>query len=522
MTLSKNRLEKFSSLDWALAIGVFISSLGLYIRTLAPGILPGDSAEFQVLAYQLGIAHCPGYPIYLLLAKIFTFLPVGEIAYRVNLFSAFMAALAVLGVFLGARLLGLNRWSAVFGALVMAVSYTFWSQAIIAEVYTASAAFSVLIFVCVLAWWRTGKTGILFVASFLGGLSLGVHTTVVAFAPGIILFIGLNRKKHPAVWRSSVGGALVGVLLWFGAFYALDWNSPSANIFNGAYGTARSAWGLSQEDLEDPWTRIWFVASGRQWRSALDFDLQDMAGQAGTYLSGLPREFSYLTLTLILVGLAALTRRDKRVALFIWLSLIGHWLIVLNYRIGDIYVFYINGYLLLALGAAAGLDTAMLPLLKINGKWSRILQVAVSTLVILFGVGSILKPHWPAVKSGEIPFIAKENFILWEDPTPMAKEAFNTVEQIPPNAVVFIDWNRLYVYYYAAHIQQNRTDLRFIEASPRSDTSVLPVSVIAFIDENIDLRPIYFSQPYAEVEAAGFEYRRANIWFSTFYRVIRP
>jgi hypothetical protein len=89
-----------------------ITSLILYVRTLAPGVLPGDSGEFQVLAYQLGIAHCPGYPVYLLMAKLVTFLPVGDIAYRVNLFSAIMAALAVCSVYLVARLISLNRWPA--------------------------------------------------------------------------------------------------------------------------------------------------------------------------------------------------------------------------------------------------------------------------------------------------------------------------------------------------------------------------------------------------------------------------
>lgn len=104
MEYSKSRLEKIKPLDWSLA-GIFFASLGLYIRTLAPGVLPGDSAEFQVLAYQLGIAHCPGYPIYLLLAKLFTLLPIWEVAYGVNLFSAFMAALTVVGLYLGGRLL---------------------------------------------------------------------------------------------------------------------------------------------------------------------------------------------------------------------------------------------------------------------------------------------------------------------------------------------------------------------------------------------------------------------------------
>src|ERR1043165_4335371 len=62
--------------DALLALLVGGLSLALYIRTLVPFVLVGDSAEFQVLAYQVGIAHTPGYPVYLLLAKLSTFLPI--------------------------------------------------------------------------------------------------------------------------------------------------------------------------------------------------------------------------------------------------------------------------------------------------------------------------------------------------------------------------------------------------------------------------------------------------------------
>ena len=79
--------------DTLIAAGLFLGSLVLYIRTLAPSLLFGDSAEFQTIAHTLGIGHPTGYPVYVLLARLFTLLPIGEVAYRVNLFSAFCAAL---------------------------------------------------------------------------------------------------------------------------------------------------------------------------------------------------------------------------------------------------------------------------------------------------------------------------------------------------------------------------------------------------------------------------------------------
>jgi len=130
-------LKRYDRYDGLLTAICFIISLSLYLRTLTPGLLHGDSGEFQTLAYLLGHTHPTGYPVYLVLAKLATLLPLRDVAYRVNLFSALMAALTVAGVYLSGRLL-VNYWVlALIGAMALAISPTFWSQAIIAEVYPA-------------------------------------------------------------------------------------------------------------------------------------------------------------------------------------------------------------------------------------------------------------------------------------------------------------------------------------------------------------------------------------------------
>jgi hypothetical protein len=86
------RRSRLSKIDALLTAIVFVIALGLYVRTLAPGILMGDSGEFQVLAITGGLAHATGYPIYLLIAKLFTFLPIGPVTWRVDFLSALMGA----------------------------------------------------------------------------------------------------------------------------------------------------------------------------------------------------------------------------------------------------------------------------------------------------------------------------------------------------------------------------------------------------------------------------------------------
>ena len=146
-----------------LASGLFIASFILYVSTLAPSVVTifDDSLEFQLVTYQLGIAHPTGYPLYTLLGKLFTFIPAGgDVAYRVNLLSAFFGAATVallylLIVRLSSGSMEKNQSSTlpffpsslsahlggIIGALLFAISPVFWQQATIAEVYTLNAFF---------------------------------------------------------------------------------------------------------------------------------------------------------------------------------------------------------------------------------------------------------------------------------------------------------------------------------------------------------------------------------------------
>src|SRR5207244_3255003 len=53
-----------------------------------------DSGELIVAARFLGVAHPPGFPLYLMLAHLASVVPIGNVAARVNFASAFFAALA--------------------------------------------------------------------------------------------------------------------------------------------------------------------------------------------------------------------------------------------------------------------------------------------------------------------------------------------------------------------------------------------------------------------------------------------
>src|SRR6187455_1879014 len=111
--------------DILLAVLFGIAALALYVRTLAPSLLWGDSAEFQTLSYTLGMSHPSGYMTQIMLGKLFTYLPLGNIAYRVNLMSAFFGALAVAQVYLIVRMLGGLTIAGISAAMMLALSQLF-------------------------------------------------------------------------------------------------------------------------------------------------------------------------------------------------------------------------------------------------------------------------------------------------------------------------------------------------------------------------------------------------------------
>ncbi|MCB0108939.1 MAG: DUF2723 domain-containing protein [Caldilineaceae bacterium] len=139
--------------DRQIALLLFAGVFGLYVRTLAPGLLFGDSGEFQVAAWTLGLAHATGYPLYLLLGSLWQHLLALfglSPAYALNLLSALFGALTVSLLYL--TLLawlqstrGIRRLVALVAALFLALNPTFWSQSLIAEVYTLHAFFLLLI-----------------------------------------------------------------------------------------------------------------------------------------------------------------------------------------------------------------------------------------------------------------------------------------------------------------------------------------------------------------------------------------
>src|SRR3989338_9893026 len=117
--------NKKNHLDFIIASAIFCLVMAVYLFTLAPTIYIEDNPELITAAATLGIPHPSGYPLFVLLGKLFTFIPFGSIPWRVNLMSAFFSALTISFLYLILNKITRRRFISVAVSLILPFSPTY-------------------------------------------------------------------------------------------------------------------------------------------------------------------------------------------------------------------------------------------------------------------------------------------------------------------------------------------------------------------------------------------------------------
>jgi hypothetical protein len=342
----------------------------VYLGTLAPTVLDFeppeiyDSPMLQTAAYTLGIGHPTGYPTYLMLTHLFTYLPVGDVAYRVNLASAVYAAAAVGAIYAAGLLLSRRIIAAAVGALAFAVSPTIWSQATIAEVYTLNALFIALVFVVLLLWRERARDRYLLLAFFLMGLSLTHHLTSALILPAALVFVYLATGRRLPGARLSLEGAglfLVGLTpyLYLPLRAAMDAPLNEADPSTpGRFVLLVTGGGFLLKNLQD--ARAGGGASGPAESVApLQGVLDALLARLPDYLSIVSEQFPVVVAPFGAIGILYLISNDRSAAALLGVPFVGSLLHGLLYGFEDFFVFLIPAYLIFGLLVAAGLAAVM-------------------------------------------------------------------------------------------------------------------------------------------------------------------
>ena len=324
---------------------VGLASLGFYLATLAPGLTwaydSGDGGELAAAARTWGIAHSPGYPSYLLAARAFTLLPVGEIATRTNLFSAVCAAGTSALITWTLVRAGKRPVSAISAGWALALSPLLWSQAIVTEVHALNGLFTALLLVPAALskpegqspWPRVAVQAL--VVGGVWGLSLGNHPTAIFCAPLVYL----------ALWplgRRGLAG-LIGILLGLAVYLYLPLCAASDPPIN---------WG-------DPRTveRFWWTVSGtpyRQFVFALPFE--HLWTRMLSWSGLLTQQFGWAGLMVAAWGIAARPKVDAPLLVATGTAMMLGTVFAVGYNTSDSYLYLIPTLVCLGLWLGTGLD----------------------------------------------------------------------------------------------------------------------------------------------------------------------
>lgn len=324
---------------------VFLAVFALYLTTLSRGIQPGDGPELTTSALHLGICHPSGYPLYTLLGRLFSLLPVGSIAFRLNLFGALCGAAAVAVLAGWIRRVSGNVVGALFAAASLATSVTLWRESVSAEVYSLTALFLALLIV--VSPEKRGETRRLFLTAFLGGLALTNHLSLAFLLP--VLLLRILTVARPS-WRELAACVFLFALglspyLYLPIRASLhplwNWGDPSDIDRLITHVTGMGYWG--------------YLGEGHIGRRLMQ------------WVGGLGRELTWISFLLVPAGLLQMkeSRRDL-IALVVGGALLSLGY-TLHFQINDPDAYFLPVYLLFAVPIAFAFTpikrTAALPLL---------------------------------------------------------------------------------------------------------------------------------------------------------------
>ena len=356
---------------------VAIAAFALYRTTMLAGFDFGDTGSFQATVGSAIITPRDGYPLYFAIGQLFLWATRAEPAFALNLASATIAALAAgLLVPVAARLSG-SSGAAVGAALLFAASYTFWSQAVIAEVYALHIALVALTLLLLLRWAEQPTHARLTLFFAVYAVAFGNHLSMILLAPAFTLFLVLEA---PGGWRSLLTPRVVAtatVCALIGASQYL-WNLRALWLL---------PWIDPPEGALDALQRFWFDVTKSDWRDTMVMNVPRsmVSDHAAMYWFELRQQFGVIAPVLALGGLAQLARTNLHHALLVFVLYATNLAFAFSYNVGDAHVFYLASHLFVALLAAPAI-TGAVSLFRSdeNGKEARPLHVLAVALLVSY------------------------------------------------------------------------------------------------------------------------------------------
>lgn len=197
-------------LEYLISGVIFLITFAVYFSTMAPTVSFWDTGEFIATSHILGVPHPPGSPLFLLVGKFFSLIPISsDIAFRVNIFSPLISALTISLLFLICNQFidridpndnkFFKMWSSLTASLTFAFTHSHWFNAVETEVYAFSGFMTALVVFLIMRWSQkihdSNHIIYLILISYIIGLATGLHLLNLLTIPfiGLIIYFSIGK-----------------------------------------------------------------------------------------------------------------------------------------------------------------------------------------------------------------------------------------------------------------------------------------------------------------------------------------
>jgi hypothetical protein len=444
------------------ALCVFALAFVVYLATIAPTVVWGDSASLavSVARERLSFGTAGDHPLFVLLGRAVLPFP-GELAFKLNLLTAALGALALAFVYAATARLGGSRLGGAGAAVAMGFSHTFWHYSVITGVRTLNVLF-LAVLIWMLAEWRArgAPPSGLIVPALVFALGLTNHLVLLLALPGLVLFVVASR---PDLFRRKA--TLLALVV------------PAALLASVL---------VSSEAGRAAAHRVWYGPPPVfhyvvHWPAPMD-----LARELGFYALYLAYQFPGPALVLGFLGCRALLREDKWAALALLLvAAVNGGVFVKTTEwasLGSTKVtFYLYDYLVFAVFAGLGLAAVARRAGPLAGRCLLAAAAVLPVGVYAAAPGATAMLGMDPVRARDLPYRDEARFFL----TPSkrgdvsARRYGEEVDRVArPGATIVADFTPMAVLRYLRDVEGWRPDLALAPSSGVHGASIAVASIV--------------------------------------------
>jgi hypothetical protein len=470
--------QRLTEIEWSslLAFGL---TFAVYVLTLAPTVYHLDSAELTTAAATGGITRATGYPLYLVLGFFWSRIPIGDIGYRMNLFSALCGALTIALVDQILKKQSISLWARMGSLGLLAFSTHFWGLSIIAEVYTLHTALMAALILLLIGWYESPTAKRLALVGLVFGLSLAHHGATLLLIPGIIWYIGhaFARRHLPLTQMlPAVGTVLIGI----GLYLYLPLRFAAEPLFN--YAGYFDAEGIFRPTQLNTIRGLWEYITAHSFSSSMfAYSVPELPTEISKYGMQLWRTFFAIGIGPGILGMIRSFEKHRPYGGMLLLMFLCNAFFFIDYRVIDKETMFLPTFVIWTLWLGIGYEELLgwfkgLAQDRIE-RWSFCLLQGLLCVSVL---GAILW-NWGLVEQAH-----QERGDVYGE---------QILEELEPNALLIGYWQVVPIVQYMQFIEGQRPD---VMAMNRFLISAQDLEKL--IQEEVVRRPVYIDCPPADLD----------------------